>query len=188
MSSCSLFLSDTYFLTILPGKSLNLPIFHCTIVLEIKVSFCTMGGFKHLCEVWLFVLSNLSKKIYLCETDSKCCLGKKTVTFKVHAIRSERQEKEQWLLYCVKKKKKDSANKLIKTLSTFKALKANSNAWWRWSCCLYLPNSFKGCLLTEPMQGTWHLAAESGFVSKHDMTQGDVTRLKEIAQTIKSPV
>lgn len=48
--------------------------------------------------------------------------------------------------------------------------------------------SFKGCLLTEPMQGTWHLAAESGFVSKHDMTQGDVTRLKEIAQTIKSPV
>lgn len=27
-----------------------------------------------------------------------------------------------------KKKKKDSANKLIKTLSTFKALKANSNA------------------------------------------------------------
>lgn len=46
----------------------------------------------------------------------------------------------------------------------------------------------KGCLLTEPMQGTWHLAAESGFVSKHDMTQGDVTRLKEIAQTIKSPV
>lgn len=48
--------------------------------------------------------------------------------------------------------------------------------------------TFKRCLLTEPMQGTWHLAAESGFVSKHDMTQGDVTRLKEIAQTIKSPV
>lgn len=186
MSSCSLFLSDTYFLTILPGKSLNLPIFHCTIVLEIKVSFCTMGGFKHLCEVWLFVLSNLSKNHIFVKLTPNAALEKKTVTFKVHAIRSERQEKEQWLLYCVKKKA--SANKLIKTLSTFKALKANSNAWWRWSCCLYLPNSFKGCLLTEPMQGTWHLAAESGFVSKHDMTQGDVTRLKEIAQTIKSPV
>lgn len=87
-----------------------------------------MGGFKHLCEVWLFVLSNLSKKIYLCETDSKCCLGKKNCYLQsaCNQIRKAREGAVTPLL--CKKKKKDSANKLIKTLSTFKALKANSNA------------------------------------------------------------